>query len=144
METIDTSSVLTLISKIHSDSADFLQKKMKAQGLPNMASSHGNILFRLAVAEKLTMTELARLVNRDKSTLTVLVRKLEREGFIVREVSTEDARVSYIKLSEKGREYAEKTVEMSHDLMETCYNGFSEEEKVSLFNLLTRISENFS
>ena len=77
----DTSSILALISRIHSSTADFLAKKLSEQGLEDMTSSYGNILFRLSLEKKLTMSDLAKKINRNKSTLTVLVRNLEKEGF---------------------------------------------------------------
>ena len=140
----DTSSILNLISRIHSDVADYLQAKLKDLGLEKMASSHGNILYRLTLEEKITMSDLAKLVNRDKSTVTVLVRKLEEKGFIKREISEEDARVSYISLTEKGKTFTHDTSGISKDLKEIGYKGFSEEEKNTLLSYLIRISENFS
>ena len=140
----DTSSILNLISRIHSDVADYLQAKLKDLGLEKMASSHGNILYRLTLEEKITMSDLAKLVNRDKSTVTVLVRKLEEKGFIKKEVSAEDARVSYISLTEKGKTFTHDTSGISKDLKEIGYKGFSEEEKNTLLSYLIRISENFS
>lgn len=140
---IDSSSILTLISRIHSEAADFLQAKMKKLGMRNLASSHGNILYRLSLEDKIPMSELARLVNRDKSTVTVLVRKLEKNGLLARETSGEDGRVSYVSLTDKGRDFAKGTGSLSASLMETCYKGFSDAEKETLLSLLLRISDNF-
>ena len=72
---MDSSSLVSLISNIHTAASDFLEEKLKEYGLPDMVSSHGFILYRLSLAERLTMGELAQLVNRDKSTVTVLIRK---------------------------------------------------------------------
>lgn len=140
----DTSNVLTLISKIHSEAADYLQVKLKDLGLAKLASSHGNILYRLSLEDKITMSDLAKLVNRDKSTITVLVRKLEQNGFVEKITSTEDARVSYIRLSQKGKDFTKGTNEISRSLMETCYRNFSESEKESLLSLLLKVSGNFT
>lgn len=89
------------------------------------------------------MGELARQVNRDKSTVTVLVRKLEQNGFVLRETSADDNRVTYISLSRKGREYTDLTASISRELIATCYQGFSEQEKQQVFSLLRRIALNF-
>lgn len=139
----DTSSILALISRIHSSTADFLAKKLSEQGLEDMTSSYGNILFRLSLEKKLTMSDLAKKINRNKSTLTVLVRNLEKEGFVNRQVSQEDSRITYIYLSEKGKAYTNKTRVISQELIETCYKGFSDAEKQQVFSLLNRISNNF-
>ena len=78
---MDVNSSISLLSNIHTITADFLIEKLKERGFPDFASSHGNILFQLSVNEKMTMGDLAEKINRDKSTTTVLVRKLESEGF---------------------------------------------------------------
>ena len=82
---MDVNSSISLLSNIHSITADFLTERLKTKGFPDFASSHGNILFQLSVNEKMTMGELSEKINRDKSTTTVLVRKLESEGFITGE-----------------------------------------------------------
>lgn len=143
MEHMDSSSLVSLISNIHTAASDFLEEKLKAYGLPDMVSSHGFILYRLSLAERLTMGELAQLVNRDKSTVTVLIRKLEAAGFVEREVSEKDSRVVYIKLTPQGREYNDKTKDISRQLIERCYQGFSPEERQTTFALLKRIFNNF-
>ena len=143
MEYMDSSSLVSLISNIHTAASDFLEEKLEEYGLPDMVSSHGFILYRLSLAERLTMGELAQLVNRDKSTVTVLIRKLEAAGFVEREVSEKDSRVVYIKLTPQGREYNDKTKDISRQLIERCYQGFSPEERQTTFALLKRIFNNF-
>mgnify|MGYP003429982624 FL=1 len=90
------------------------------------------------------MTELAKKVNRDKSTVTVLIRKLENYGFVERVSDQKDNRIVFISLSEKGKAYTQKMLEISKDLLSTCYNGFSDEEKEATLELLKRIYNNFA
>ena len=134
---------MSLVSHVHSSAADFLAKKIAEQGLPDFVSSHGNILFQLSINKELTMSELAKRINRDKSTTTVLVRKLEREGLISGEVDSKDKRNRLMFLTEKGAQYKDVLTKISSELLETFYKGFSEEEKQQFFSLLNRINENF-
>ena len=92
----------------------------------------------------MTMKEIARRINRDKSTTTVLIRKLEKEGFIKRENDGNDRRNTIITLTEKGRTYNTQTAEISKELLETFYQGFSEEEKEEFCRLLEKVEANFS
>ncbi len=89
------------------------------------------------------MGEIARRINRDKSTTTVLVRKLENNGLVETFSNKKDARSKLIKLTAKGMEYNKITSELSTELIQTFYKGFSAEEKSQLLNYLQRISENF-
>lgn len=135
---------ISLLSHIHSVTADFLQERLAEKGLPEFASSHGNILFQLSNRPKMTMSDLSAAINRDKSTTTVLVRKLEREGFVESITDNKDKRSKFIKLTEKGMQYNDITKELSVELLAKFYNDFSLEEKEKFFSYLLRIEQNFS
>ena len=141
--TSDVKNSINLLSHIHSQSSDFLQKKLSEKGFENFASSHGNILFQLSRAENMKMNELAKIINRDKSTTTVLVRKLENEGLLKTVPSTDDKRIKIVSLTEKGKLYNSITGEISSELIEKFYQGFSDEEKECFTKLLLRITKNF-
>lgn len=134
---------ISLISKIHSQSADFLIQKFKEKGLPDFASSHGNILFQLSKNSEMTMKELSEKINRDKSTTTVLVRKLIQEGLVTTKADENDKRSTKIFLTEKGKKFNEWTEEISKELISTFYKDFTEEEKELFFNFLNRAAQNF-
>ena len=141
---MDVNSSISLLSNIHTITADFLTEKLKEHGFPDFASSHGNILFQLNVNEKMTMGELAEKINRDKSTTTVLVRKLEAEGFITGSPDSADKRSRIILLTEKGKQFNTTAMELSKELLGTFYKGFSEEEKEVFFQSLLKIKSNFA
>ena len=90
------------------------------------------------------MGELTEKINRDKSTTTVLVRKLEAEGFITGEPDPTDKRSRIIYLTEKGKQFNKTARELSKELLETFYKGFSEKEKEDFFQTLLKIKSNFS
>jgi MarR family transcriptional regulator, organic hydroperoxide resistance regulator len=146
----DASSTASLISRIHTESAEFLTKRLNEQelrspdGLSELASSHGYILFCLSKTSRMTMGELAEKINRDKSTTTVLVRKLTKAGFVRIEKCSTDSRCKYLMLTDRGREWNELTARLSKELLKTYYKGFSAKEKETLFSLLNRVSDNLS
>lgn len=140
---MDVNSSISLLSHIHTITADFLIEKLKERGYSDFASSHGNILFQLSVNEKMTMGELSEKINRDKSTTTVLVRKLEKDGFITGDAAPNDKRSRIIYLTEKGRQFNATAQELSSDLLGTFFKGFTENEKEEFFNTLLRIKKNF-
>lgn len=140
---MDVNSSISLLSHIHTITADFLIEKLKERGYPDFASSHGNILFQLSVNEKMTMGELSEKINRDKSTTTVLVRKLEKDGFITGDAAPNDKRSRIIYLTEKGRQFNATAQELSSDLLGTFFKGFTENDKEEFFKTLLRIKKNF-
>ena len=131
-----------MLSQIHSITADFLTDRLKNKGFPDFASSHGNILFQLSVHEKMTMGDLAEKINRDKSTTTVLVRKLEKDGFITGDSDPADKRSRIIYLTEKGNQFNTIAQELSKELLETFYKDFTIHARdASLWT--EKISKNF-
>ncbi len=140
----DIRQSMSLVSRIHSAAADFLIKRLAEKGLPDFASSHGFILFQLSAKDALSMKELAEKINRDKSTATVLVRKLERDGFVKTAPSPGDARSKLVSLTRKGKRYNDVTAELANDLLKIFYKGFSDVEKKNACSYLLRIAENFS
>ena len=140
---MNVNSSISFLSHIHTITATFLTEKLKQHGFNDFASSHGNILFQLNKNGKMTMGELAKSINRDKSTATVLVRKLENEGFVSIINDENDKRNKYILLSKKGMEYTKITSEISEELLSTFYKGFSDQEKQIFLDFLERIEKNF-
>lgn len=139
----EINSSISLISHIHSLSQDFVCQQLSQLGLQDFVSSHGNILFQLSKNGPMSMRDLAKSINRDKSTTTVLVRKLENEGFIKTSCDKNDKRSKNLELTEKGLDLKVKTDEISSKLLETFYDGFSEDEKEQFYSFLKRVSHNF-
>ncbi|MBR0477092.1 MAG: MarR family transcriptional regulator, partial [Treponema sp.] len=107
-----------------------------------LVSSHGFILFQLAEKEKLTMKDIASIINRDKSTTTVLIKKLLDKGLVKQESSIDDKRIKYITLTAKGKKLNSLTSSISRELLNVCYQGFSQQEKETLLSLLCRLNGN--
>lgn len=136
------SSSISLLSHIHSATADFIQQQLCEKGLTSLASSHGFILFCLSKNDMLPLGALAEKINRDKSTTTVLVRKLAKAGLVTVEKCSSDSRKKFVQLTGQGRAYNEVMAHISKELLATCYAGFSEAEKESFTAFLLRINEN--
>ena len=133
------STVVSLISHLHAITADFTNAKLAKK---NLVSSHGFILYLLSVNKKMTKTEIAEATNRDKSTTTVLTRKLIEEGLVKEEASPIDGRTRLISLTTKGKSLNKLTSSISEDLLKVCYKGFSATEKKQLLDLLLKMNSN--
>jgi DNA-binding MarR family transcriptional regulator len=68
---------------------------------------HAIAMFHLICAGGTsTPTQLADMLFRSKHSVTKIVDNLEKEGFIVRDFSSKDRRVTQIRVTEAGLEYA--------------------------------------
>ena len=137
-------SLLSLISHIHSQSQDFLRTRLSEMGLNELATSHGNILFTLSINPFLTLGELSLKINRDKSTTTALVKKLEKSGLIEIKKDSSDNRRRIISLTKEGCQFTQKTQNLSSELLHTAWSNFSKDEKKQLIELLNKLSENLN
>ena len=61
------------------------------------------LLIALYEEEEITISQLARKVAQDKSTLTGILDRLERDGLVVRSSSPEDRRAIHVRLTPKAR-----------------------------------------
>ncbi len=139
----NASSVLSLISKIHSRSAEIMREELGRSGLEHFASSHGFILYTLSRCENpISMGELANRINRDKSTTTALVKKLEEAGLVKTKKDEKDSRKHLIFLTDNGSARECSTAEISHFVLNRAWRGFSEAEKDSLVRLLVKMEKN--
>lgn len=133
-------SVVSLISHLHSVTQDFTNRQLAQEG--KFVSSHGFILFLLAENGKLSMGEISERINRDKSTTTVLIKKLTDEGLVKTEVCPSDTRKKYISLTEEGEKYNALTSGISKKLLDVCYRDFTDQERELLLNLLVKMNSN--
>ncbi len=141
---MNKNQIISLISKTRQDSSAFLEEELKAVGLNGLIASHGAILGALFRHDgKLKMKEIADLINRDKSTITYLVNRLNESGYVIRKKSGKDSRETYISLTDKGWAMEGKFNGVSEKLIKTAYKGFSEEEQETLLKLLQKLDNNF-
>ncbi len=139
-----TDVVIGVISNIREKSAQFINGELKNRGVEGLINSHGTVLSAMYDNDgKMTMNGIARFVGKRKSTITDMVKKLEKLGYVSREKSKEDARVIEVTLTEKGWEFRNTFKEISRELLEKTYGGFTEEEKEVLMGLLFKIRKNF-
>ena len=92
---------LSLISKIHQKGNNYIIEQLNLRDAKGLAPSHGDILICLYQDGKMTMKDIAQKIRRTKPTVTVLVDKLEKSGFVKREVSESDSRSFNIVLTKK-------------------------------------------
>lgn len=123
----------------------FIERQLKDKKLDDLIPSHGNILTALYENNgKLTMKQIAQIIGKDKSTITPLVNKLLALDYIIKEINPIDKRVTYIILTERGKQIESKFNAISKEVSVTAYQGFSAEEKEVLLKLLKKLNNNFN
>ena len=130
---------LALISRIHEKGNRFITEQLKKNGIEGLVPSHGDILAVLYKYQKSTMKDIADRIHRTKPTVTVLVDKLEKLDLVKRDKSSEDNRITYIVLTEKGESFRALFEKISKELNTMLYKNLSEEEAETLEKLLEKM-----
>lgn len=91
--------------------------------------------------EKVTVGELGKTLSLDAGTLTPLLKKLEKEGFITRERSKEDERVTEIVITKKGNDLKKKCKDIPGKVA-SVISPLKKNEVESLYKILYKIIEN--
>ena len=133
------SAILSLISKIHEKGNRFIIEALKNNGAEGLVPSHGDILVCLYKNGKMTMKDIADCIHRTKPTVTVLVDKLEKLGYLKREISEKDSRYTNIVLTQKGENFKATFEKISIDLNEYLLKNISEKEVQILEELLQKL-----
>ena len=131
--------MLSLVSKIHEKGNRFIIEELKNNGAEGLAPSHGDILVCLYQNAKMTMKDIADCIHRTKPTVTVLVDKLEKLGYLKREASDKDSRYTYVILTQKGEDFKATFEKISNDLNKMLYKNLSPEESELIEKLLRKV-----
>lgn len=131
--------MLSLVSKIHEKGNRFIIEELKNNGAEGLVPSHGDILVCLYTKGKMTMKDIANHIHRTKPTVTVLVDKLEKLGYLKRESSDKDNRCTYIVLTQKGEDFKVIFERISEELNKVLYKYLSPEESELMEELLRKV-----
>lgn len=132
-----------LISRINDQAQKLITNELEQRGIEGIVPSHGGVLMFLYQKDGLSVTELAEAIGRTQPTVTVLVNKLEKLGYVRRVKSQTDQRVTLIALTSKGRALEPVFRAVSDRLNETLYGNLSREEGLELERLLDKIAHRF-
>lgn len=89
--------------------------------------------------DDITVSELGKKLYLDSGTLTPLLKKMEKEGFLTRKRSAEDERRVEIKLTKKGRDLKKKAIDVPKNVGECIKGKLSEKDAKSLYELLYKM-----
>ena len=136
-------NLVALSSRVVDHAHKLIVSELKKFGVEGVVPSHGGILQLLYMKKEVTMKEVAEFLHKTKPTVTVLVNKLETLGYLYREKSLSDSRITYIKLTKKGEELEPIFENVSAVLNKRVYENLSQEESEVVEKILTKVLKNF-
>ena len=100
------------------------------------------VLSHLAVRKDASQLELVQLTRLKAPTVSVLLRRMEQEGYVIRTPDVTDRRSVRVALSEKGREFDRCHLSRISTNDHAAMRGIEGEDEEALMRLLTQIRDN--
>lgn len=102
------------------------------------------VLGMLWEQEGRTHSELAERIHVTPATVSKMIQRMEKAGFVIRRPDAEDQRISRVYLTDAGRAILSDVKHAMDELESETFAGFTEEELAWSRKLLLRIRENLS
>ncbi|MBO4706780.1 MAG: MarR family transcriptional regulator [Spirochaetaceae bacterium] len=132
----------TLLSQVHQVCGRVWNKILRENNMADLEGARGRIIFALWGKDGVPIKTLCEKTSLDKSTLTGIIDRLERDGYIERKQSETDKRSTLILLTGKEQEFANHVQKVSDQINEIFYKGFDDEEITQFESMLERILAN--
>lgn len=132
----------TLISQINQVCQRVWHAVLSRNGLEDLAGARGRVIFALWGEDKVPIKKLVEKTSLDKATLTGIIDRLERDGFVCRVPSQDDKRATLISRTGKDEIFKKKVPKVSDEQNALFYKGFSKKEIDVFENYLKRVLQN--
>ncbi len=112
----------------------------------DLSSARLRLLVRLMQSQRfqqrdgISPSELSDTQGISRNTVSALLRSLEDQGLIAREVDPDDRRRFLIQLTPKGRELVGKAGPSNLDYVTRMFAGLEQEERETLLRLLQKLN----
>jgi DNA-binding MarR family transcriptional regulator len=113
-----------LVAKIHLLAGRIFDRMLRRQGI-GINPGQGRILFPLWQDGPMSMRELARKASLGPSTLTSMLDRLERAGYVARQRSSRDRRKIIVTLVVADRKIFDVWERVSEEMSVLFYRGFA-------------------
>ena len=131
-----------LISKIKSIGGRRFDKILQQKNIDAFNGAQGKILYCLWQGEKMTATELSKKSGLAKTTLSAMLARMDEQGLIAIEESPTDKRSVTISLTPAAETLRAEYDNVSREIENIYYKGFTEEEVEQFESYLNRILNN--
>jgi DNA-binding MarR family transcriptional regulator len=138
-----TNAIVFLAAQLRDRAYEHVTSELKRLGLVGCAPLHGAILITLYREKALSLKELAKRIDKKKSSTTELVDKLIRLGYVEKTVSELDQRVKLVRLTQQSQNLKEAFIELSDNVNGRVFKGFTKAEQKQLVKLLSKAVNNY-
>jgi DNA-binding MarR family transcriptional regulator len=132
-----------LMAKIRQVSGRLFERKLKEYGI-EINSAQGRIMFALWQQDGMPINDLAQKTQLKKSTLTSMLDRLEKMGYLKRQHSKDDRRKILILRTNKDKALENRYIKLSQEITKLFYQGFNDSQIERFEQDLTKILDNLT
>lgn len=142
---MNTNGIVVQIARIREQANLLIEKELKDRSIEGIVPAHGPVLVCLFEQTKpIPIKAVVERTGRAKSTVTMMVKTLERYGYIHKTTCQSDNRVTYIELTKKGRAIRKDFEDISKRLIKKLYGKMSKNNRETLVGQLEIIEQNLN
>lgn len=135
--------IVGCIARIRELSNLLIEEELAERGIKGILPAHGIVFgFLFQQDGPVPIKDVVAGVHRVKSTVTGILKTLERQGYVQKIPSREDSRVIHVRLTRKGRELQAPFEEISQKLLSSVCGNISKANRQLLVRLLGEVEEN--
>ena len=101
-----------------------------------------NIIMVLGKEDGISQLTIASGTNLKPSTVSIALKKMEREGYITRTNDIKDMRMSRVYLTEEGRIIADRAYKVVEDFENTLLGGISKDDLETVMDVAEKMKAN--
>ncbi|MBM3141960.1 MAG: MarR family transcriptional regulator [Chloroflexi bacterium] len=117
---------------------DYYEKRLSPFGLTPPQYFVFNALW---MGDGITIGELGDRVSLDSSTLTGIIDRMEKSGYVERKPNPDDRRSALVFLTEKAKELGSRILEFADELDTTLKQPFSKKDMATFEKVLRALGE---
>ena len=122
------------------DVNDIEQKAIITSEFSDITNNDMHVIDAIGIDRPKNMSSIARELSVTVGTLTISVNSLVKKGYVVRNRSSEDRRVVFISLSEKGVKAYYHHKKFHEQMIDSVVRELTEEELEALVKALTKLN----
>ena len=116
--------------------ANALHERIRPLGL---APAQFMTLLELWEEDGLTQKDLVRRLDIEQATMANTLKRMERDGLIVRQENPTDRRAQLIRLTDKARSLQDDATAAANEVNGTALSGLSEDERRAFIKTMARV-----
>ena len=141
MDKSDCANIEKYIYLIYRKSRSFIGKSLEEY---NIGQGQFMFLLELYIEDGRNQEELAEVLKIDKGTTARAIRKLEDNGFIIREKDEKDKRSNRVYLTEKGKSIKDNIFFVLDQWDKKMSEQLDKEERELMIKLLKKVCSNIN